>query len=283
VPILRKILRDLRGPTLGFGLCGAVMAVLVVVLYPSIREQLQDFEYPTELGRAFGFDLTNLGDPRVFFSAEYFSWMPLLLLVYMYRAASAHLAGEEEDGTLDLLLAQPVSRTRVFLETIGALALGALGVCAISAVGFVLAWPAGDVEGLSLAEIVGVCFLIFPFLLTIAALTLLAGATASSRGWSTGGTLGLLVAVYLLFIISGLDDDLRWLQYLTPFYYAGLPTALTEGVDAWRVIILVVATVVMLGLALLAFTRRDLRSGESPLSPVWRALTGREAGGQPRV
>ncbi len=278
MPLLAKILRDMRGSTLGFGVGGAVMAALIVVLHPSLSDQLQDIEYPEEVGRAFGVDLANLGDARVFFSAEFFAFIPLLFVVYIYRAASAHLAGEEEDGTLDLLLAQPVRRSRVLLETFGALAIGALAVCAISALGFAVAWPAGEAEGLSLAEVVGVCFLMFPLLLTMAALTLLVGVTASSRGWSTGATLGLLVGAYLLFVLSGLDDSVSWLQYLTPFYYAGLPTALTDGVDAWRVVVLVMATVGMISLALLAFSKRDLRSGESPAAPLWRAMRRKTLG-----
>ena len=38
--------------------------------------------------------------------------LPLLLLVYAIGAGSRAIAGEEESGTLDLLLAHPLSRRR---------------------------------------------------------------------------------------------------------------------------------------------------------------------------
>lgn len=282
MPILAKTLRDLRAPTLGFGLSGALMAVFTVVLYPSIRDQLAEFDYPEEVGQAFGVDLTNLGEPRVFFSVEFFSWIPLLLLVYVYRAASAHLAGEEESGTLDVLLAQPVRRARVYLETLAGIALGAVAVCAICAAGFAVAWPTVDVEGLALAELIGVCFLMFPFLLAMAGLTLLAGASASSRGWASGAALGSLVGGYLLFVLSGLSDDLTWLQYATPFYYAGLPTALTDGVTAWRLAVLLVLAAGTGALGLLAFERREIGARQSTLRPLWRSLLAGLSNGRAR-
>jgi ABC-2 type transport system permease protein len=277
MPVLAKVLRDLRWSSLGFGLSGALMAVAVVAIFPRISAELGDIEYPEEIGQAFGLGVTDLSDPAQFFSVEFFSWIPILFLAYIYRAASTHLAGEEADGTLDLILAQPIRRSRFILETFGALAVGAVVVSGLSALGFAAAWYAVDIEGLGLASVVGACFLMVPFLIAVAALTLLAGSVSPRRTWTTGGVLGFLVVGYLVFVLSGFDENLRWLQYLTPFYYAGLTTALTDGVSAWRVVVLVASSGTMLGATLWAFSRRELSSGQSPLAGLWQGHSEEEA------
>ena len=48
--------------------------------------------------------------------------VPLLLLIAAIGAGARATAGEEERGTLDLLLANPISRRRLVLEKLAALA-----------------------------------------------------------------------------------------------------------------------------------------------------------------
>ena len=67
-----------------------------------------------------------------YLGSELFSFMvPLLLLIAAVGAGARAIAGEEERGTLDLLLANPVSRRRLVLEKLAALAaeLAGLGSC----------------------------------------------------------------------------------------------------------------------------------------------------------
>ncbi|MEX2504854.1 MAG: ABC transporter permease subunit, partial [Egicoccus sp.] len=53
---------------------------------------------------------------------------PALLLVFAIGTGARTLAGAEEDGTLELELTHPVSRTRVYLERLAGLWAGALAL-----------------------------------------------------------------------------------------------------------------------------------------------------------
>ena len=67
----------------------------------------------------------DLASPVGYLSSQMYAFfMPALLLVYAIGRSTSTLAGEEEDHTLDLLLAQPISRTALFVQKVVSVALG---------------------------------------------------------------------------------------------------------------------------------------------------------------
>ncbi len=106
-PLFRKALGDLRGQILGWGIGIGLMLMLTVLLYPSIGSAYADVI--DELPEGF---LSFLGGATFdtlegYLSIEFFSYAPLVLGIFAVMAGSASLVGEESQGTLDLLLAQP--------------------------------------------------------------------------------------------------------------------------------------------------------------------------------
>ena len=74
----------------------------------------------------------DLASPVGYLSSQMYAFfMPALLLVYAIGRSTSTLAGEEEDHTLDLLLAQPISRTALFVQKVVGVALG-IAVLAIA-------------------------------------------------------------------------------------------------------------------------------------------------------
>src|SRR6266511_1070057 len=99
----------------------------------ALNRAVQD--YPEALKAFVGGELDLASGPG-YLDGELFSLMiPLLLLLYTIAAGARAIAGEEEAGTLDLLLSHPISRTRLTLEEAGAMALqaGALAIGAAAA------------------------------------------------------------------------------------------------------------------------------------------------------
>jgi ABC-2 type transport system permease protein len=66
------------------------------------------------------------------------------------------------------------------------------------------------------------------------------------------------VVTYLFNVLAPSVDAIRSLQKLSPFYYYIGNDPLRNGLDLAHASILVAITVVLLGLALIAFERRDL-------------------------
>ena len=60
-----------------------------------------------------------------YLNGELFSFMtPLFVMIFAIGLAAAQIAGEEENGTLSLLLAYPVSRDRLLAQKYGVLVDG---------------------------------------------------------------------------------------------------------------------------------------------------------------
>ena len=142
--VLLRTVRD-AGRGLVFWTAGIVLLVVVTVsIYPSIEgnADLTDAveNYPKELTAFFGGEL-DFASGAGYLNGELYSLMvPLLLLVYGIGAGARAIAGEEEAGTLELLLAHPLRRRRVLLEKLGAavVLLAGLGVVVFLAVTAVL-------------------------------------------------------------------------------------------------------------------------------------------------
>ncbi|GAA2333902.1 hypothetical protein SVIO_065390 [Streptomyces violaceusniger] len=110
------IIRDGRLAALGT----AAVAMMYASTYPSQKNNTASL--PEAMRDALHIDATAAG----YLQASVFGLiLPLLAMIYGIATGSRAIAGEEESGQLDLLLAHPVTRTAVVLQRFGALVTGA--------------------------------------------------------------------------------------------------------------------------------------------------------------
>src|SRR5260370_8750809 len=81
----------------------------------------------------------KLTSPEGFLSRAFFCYLPIVLGVFAVLGGSGLLAADEESGTLDLILAHPVSRSALFLGRLLAFAAATGAILALSWLGFVVA------------------------------------------------------------------------------------------------------------------------------------------------
>lgn len=199
---------------------GGLMAVCVGI-YPSFSDSMGDvsalFAGLGDFSAAFGLDKLQYGSMMGFYGVECGNILGLGGAFYAALTAMGLLAGEEGGHTAEFLLTHPVSRLRVCLEKLAALAvliLGlnlacfACGAVGILAIGEEAAW--GDLlryHGALLlmqAEIGGLCF----------------GLSSLLRRGGLGLAMGLAVLLYFAGILVNLNQGLDWLRFVTPYYYA---------------------------------------------------------------
>src|SRR5690606_29581707 len=120
-------------------------AAAMVLLFPTFQEVLEDTEYPKEFLEFFG-GAGDMGDPRVFLQTEYFSFVPIILVIYAVIGGTGLFAGDEGRGTLETTLAQPISRSRLYWSRVAALFAGLLMICGINSLGWVVSVPFVDLE-----------------------------------------------------------------------------------------------------------------------------------------
>jgi len=261
--VLLKTLRDSRRALAwwSLGLCGLVS--MIVAVFPSVRgnaglnKLVQDYPEALKAFIAFGgsVDYTSAAG---YLGSELFSFMvPLLLLVAAIGAGARAIAGEEEQGTLDLLLANPISRRRLVLEKLGALVVEVafLGVVLWIALaigtrlaGMEIGWAnlaAASLDAALLALVFGV-------------LALLVGSAVSRRGLALAVSAAAAVAAYLVNALAAIVGALEPVQKLSPFYHyvAGDPLRHGLAFDHTAVLALVAAALAVA--TPLAFGRRDL-------------------------
>ncbi len=259
--ILGQQVRRSRGQVLGWGLSLAVLAAYLLSFYDTLASQVAQLDamlrsYPPQLMAFFG-EVATLGTPEGYLTIEFFSYMPLIIGIYAVLTGSGLLAADEENGTLDLLLAHPVSRAELFFGRTVGLVLALFGILAVAWLGFVigLRWTDLAVTPVELA---------LPFvslaavLLLFAAFSLLMSMVLPSRRLAAmvGGL--VLVASFFVTSLARIDPNLEGAAGLSPLNYYQSGDAI-HGLDAGWLLGLLGAALVFLLVAWGCFERRDVR------------------------
>ena len=271
-PVLRRSLYDLRWLIIWFGFGLALYGASMIWLFPQFEAYLTDVaaNYPREILDFFGGG--ELTDPAGFMTLEYQSFAVLILIIYAVVASTGQLAGEEGRGSLESLLAQPISRTRLIFEKVAAFVEGALLIDAIVSVGWLVSVPFVDLHGkLTLVDLAGATVGTLPVVALFGALGFWLGAVAPTRGAAAGILTAVAVASYLIASIAQAIEPVEGLQYVSPYYYADAARWLIDGPVWWHQLALLLVAAVVFALAVRAFAGREIGIG------VWqpRALVRR--------
>lgn len=258
-----KGLRDQLRPLVLWG-AGAVFYVAVLIaIYPSIRKSAgainEYVQNMPEAVRAAFMGSSDFTTPVGYVNVELLSWLaPVVLIAFAVVVAGRSLAGEEESGTLSLVLTHAVGRRRLVLQKYAALvivvfALGAVFWASLTVATAIAGTPVGAGE-LALA------FLKLTLLgLALGSVTFAVGGGTGRRQYGIAAGAGVGAAMYLLNTLAVMDDSVRPFRYLSLFYHAGGAAPLGKGLDVVGLAALVATSLVMLVAALLLFERRDVR------------------------
>ena len=158
---------------------------------------------------------------------------------------------------MDLLLANPVSRTRVVIEKSLAMIIGLTLLGAVVWIATYLPALVVDMDldpaNLAAANVSAVLFGFF-----MGAFGLMVGAATGSRGLAIGLGIALGVASYLVNSLAPLVEALEPLQRLSPFYYYYESDPLRNGLDPVHAAVLTVGGLLFVVVAVIGFRRRDV-------------------------
>jgi ABC-type transport system involved in multi-copper enzyme maturation permease subunit len=244
---------------------GAAYAILIALLLGAIAPSLAQVDIGPYLSSnviagMLGGHVTHLGG------------ITITLAIYLYSAFYGLLFGgiianvsggaiplTIENGTLDLALSRPISRTHFYLENWGAMLLAAviLSLLTVFASWFAtlfLTHPDLDWQWLWITQGVQSAFLFFA-----AGLGMLLGSfvnASRTAGWSA---VGIIALGYLLNTFGGLSDKYSWLLKISPFYYApGIDPLVYHHLTWWYPAALMAASLVLGSVGLIVFNKRDL-------------------------
>jgi ABC-2 type transport system permease protein len=222
--VLGQMLRDRRRSTLWWCVGVAVMSVTLAAAYPSVRDSAAGLdEYmdslPEGLVELFG-GSAGIGTPAGYLSSEiYANVLPVLLIVLGIGAAAWSVAGAEADGTLEMLLASPVSRTRVAVERLAGVAVLTLLVTTVGSVALAATAPLFGLDALPDDALWAAGLAVWALTMCVAGTTFGVGAATGSRGRAIAVGSALAAGTYVLYGLAGLVDALRPLRWLSPWFW----------------------------------------------------------------
>lgn len=257
---------------LGWGIGLFLFGTIYLSIYPDIAEQIAALS-DWSIYQAMGFDV---GTFEAYIGSTVVLFIPVILGIYSIVTSTQTLAGEEDDGTLELLLAMPLHRWQIVCAKALAIGLATFLILAIAGAGSGLV-----LKGLKVSVEVNITFQQlfiavingWPLTIVIVMMGLFLGAYLPNRRMAA---LTLTVIFIASYFIEPLAIHVESLAPIRPYslftYLDSSSNVFRVGVHAKDVLTLLGVAAVFFVLALLSFQRRNVTVGGWP----WQRATKRD-------
>lgn len=257
LPSLRVVWREQRRSLLGWSAAMGSITLFYMAFWPMMgAEMLAAIEgMPEALMRAFGYD--RIGSAEGYMEAVIFALLgPVLALIFAIGLGGRILAGQEEDGSLELDLAAPLSRVRLYWERFAAGWLLLTLLIAAAMVAALLSNPLFDLQ-IAAGRIVATSFGLWLLTGGFFSLAYALGALSGRRALGVNVAAGVAT---LAFVFRGVADaaGVEVLATLSPLAWLLANEPLVNGLPALDAVKLALITLLSAPLGVLRFTRRDL-------------------------
>lgn len=236
-------------------------AAVIVSFYPQVRHSVdveQLIGNSSGLGALFGV-FGSFTSPAGWLDANvYNNFFPLAMLLLTVTYGATAVAGRNEEGTLGLVAALPVTRVNLLRQKVLALVIQA--VVLAGAVGAVVAWAGpGFDAGLPVGRVLLASLSVALLGVDLGLIAMAVGAATGSRGAALGVAAALAGGSYLVNSLASMFGWIRPARVGSLFYWSLADGRLAHGTDPTALAILGAAGVVAAGAAALAIRRLDLR------------------------
>lgn len=239
------------------------MVSIQMSIYPSFKksgEAASQFldSYPDAFKKIFRMDdyLSGSG----FLGTELFSLMlPLVMIGIGVTWGANATAGEEDEGTADLLFTLPFSRAKILLSKSAALVSA---LCILAVITFLNVVLLRDITKLEIGAInlIWACIQQLALGMTFGAIALVLGSLTGRKGFTLGVSSGIGIVMFLFFSLTPLVDTFSFLTPINPFDWTIGTNILAEGPNYWGLLKLCISSVALYFLALMLLNKREIRS-----------------------
>lgn len=264
--VLAQMLAARRRSTFWWSAGMAFLVLIVMAAYPSVRDSSEEFDsylesLPEGVVELFGAQ-SGFASPAGYLNSQMYSNVfPLLLIVLGIGAASWAIAGSESEGTLEMLLANPVPRARVAAERLAGVVVVTGVVTVVATVVTALLAPLVDLTGLPGGALWAAGLGAWTLALCFSGVSFGVGAATGSKAAALGSGSAAAAGTYVLYGLTAFVDGIEQLRWVCPWFWF-LDADPLAGADAtfwWQAVALPLAVGAAFcagGVALLV--RRDL-------------------------
>jgi ABC-2 type transport system permease protein len=263
--IFKRTLWDSRTGILAWGIGLGLLALAEVMMYPQITQAfsgiadlLESPLYRAILGESA--DAAAFATPYGYVAMYVLALVPLYMAVYAVILGLGITAGEEERGTMDVLLGTPIPRWQVIVEKFAALVVILCLILLLDGLGAwigVLLTP--EMQSLTPLRILEGTIAMVPVTLVMAAMALFFSTVLRSRSLAAGVTGAIIIVSYFVNNLATVAQDvLGTIRYASFFNYFSPIGIMRDGLMWGDFLIVLVIALALFGLSLVAFQRRDL-------------------------
>mgnify|MGYP001180843526 CR=1 FL=1 len=232
--IFKKSFRDKLTSGLIYTGVGLFMLIIYLFMQPNLSQNMQVYSdlikiLPSNLLKAFNADISAITSLEATLSSKQYGMLwPFITIIFSTTIASASFAGEIDRKTISILLAQPISRAKIFwAKYLAGLTLLILYVLIVVPTTIFLA-PIFNIEINELNFLKFTIEAIF-FVIAFYSLSTAISVFASETGIIYFITIGLCIGMYFVKVISLILEQLDGLKYFSVFYYYDPIRSLVNG------------------------------------------------------
>ncbi|MCA9884016.1 MAG: ABC transporter permease subunit [Anaerolineae bacterium] len=262
--LLKHEILSRRWAIIGWGIALTMFGSMYIAVYPEFANEMQGLA-GIAIYRAMGMDIGSFAG---FIASVAVQILPIIFGVYIIMAGTGTLAGEEENGTLELVIAMPLPRWKILVTKALALMIVAFLTLVITGAGCSL--TLGMVKQTTEADVTLPQLFValvgaWPLMVAILAMSMFFATVMPSRILAVTVMIAFYLVSYLLQSVAALVESLEGLKTLSIFNYFDSTTAVfEEGINFGDVAILLTIAVIFFGLALVFFEQRNITVGEWP-------------------
>jgi ABC-2 type transport system permease protein len=258
--IFLKTLFEKRWSTLIWVIAVTAFCVLVVVLFPTFKDSFGEAlkDTPESLKSLLG-EATDYQNINGYVDIQVINQMVFLTLIMGIILGTSLLGGEESNGRLQTLLAQPVSRSRIYWHKLSAMTVIILIVSLGILIGTIIgSFLIGEADNLRLLRLLQATLMTWLVTLVFGCLAYSVGAITGKKGMS-GIVAGFLAFVtFMVTTLAGTATVLKTVNYASPFKYFNTPSVMKTGLDTFNIFVLLGILMVLSLIGWFWFTRRDV-------------------------
>ncbi len=254
-----KTFSDHRGLILIASVLIFAIALMEGAIYPLIDDMviMLSEQLPDALMALTGGG--DLSTPQGFYQLEVFGLVgPIAVISVAVAIGSGALAGEEQRGTMGLLLANPIRRSYVIWQKGIAMVLGT-GVVGLATYAGTFAGSLAGGLDLDLGNIAAASLLMTLLGLVFGGLAFAIGGLTGQPRKAVFGAAGAALLFYVLNSFLPMSESLADFARASPFYYFLASDPLVAGLNGGHAAVLAILSLLLMAGSVLAFDRRDIR------------------------
>jgi ABC-2 type transport system permease protein len=263
-PVIKASIRERRNAMTGWIVGISAFIAINILVYSSISTQARSLNkaldnLPAGAKALFGSANGDFLSPVGYLNSKLFYLiLPLLFTLLAVTLASRLLAREEEDGSIELLLARPLSRTRLLFAKLTAGLVLLLGVGLVTFAVTAICIKTSHYET-GLGQVAGAYGLMLLLSLLFGSVAwAVIGIGRFGRRAAVGIACFVALGSYLFTSLESFAGWLKWPAKVLPYHYYDSAGVLNGHINWRHVSGMIIAAIVILALAFIGFRRRDL-------------------------